>query len=811
MENKYIWDDSISIWKLCEYNLSIRVVKELYDHNLSINKLKSMTEDDLSNLYGISKHSLYHKCINAIHRMNITDTTYKSISVFALFSRGISETFVNRLFNCQLSLTDIAFKYPDELAKIINSGISKSKKIIDTSKILLNDFGANLSYDSIIKYDDEEIYNAIKNGPDGVNIVYLSNILDIPLNTIQEIIDRLISLKRIEYTNLGLKCIPPSLEIAVKNIVSDKKRKMVQMRLEGHTLEFISNEFCLTRERVRQIISQCYKIFPKINEDDYKYLFEKYLFEKDTFKKYINNDDHIYNYLSSRYKKGKITPTPRNMLLEGIINQTQYDNLVTKDFIKTEYGVIKKKRIPLLKYISKKIKGYITSTEFVTKYNQFIDERANGNDDLKINKRYMEGRYAEFDLINSYKNGFRHYEISRDIYNAIIELINFYSFDNTIISSKKFIDTYPELITEYNIYDEYELHNILKIGYLKFEGNRDIIFLRMPGIQFGNTDKHDFILNHIFQMAPITIENFANYMNKKYGFKKSSFIAYLGSEFSEYIDGKNLIIYASFPNDDEIEKVKKLLNSDFYFIEDYQKIILNNHLTKNYLSKNYINILGYNSFSGYLLSKKWISAKDYFINLITKNDVFDLKKIDNRLKNITSFTSYLYEYEKNLDIFLIRKDLFINIRRLYEKLQISKKYLEQKIEKILSLIDDNEYFTIDSLISKGFKEFVRQYGFEDTFYVSLLKKVSNIQSIKFDNYCLFRKSSKIFTKTTFIESIIYSNGAMTIYDIENYLHDVYGIKANFEKLEYMLKNCNLYYDSTLEKAYIDYEEFLEDL
>lgn len=52
---------------------------------------------------------------------------------------------------------------------------------------------------------------------------------------------------------------------------------------------------------------------------------------------------------------------------------------------------------------------------------------------------------------------------------------------------------------------------------------------------------------------------------------------------------------------------------------------------------------------------------------------------------------------------------------------------------------------------------------------------------------------------------------MTIYDIENYLHDVYGIKANFEKLEYMLKNCNLYYDSTLEKAYIDYEEFLEDL
>ena len=172
MENKYIWDDSISIWKLCEYNLSIRVVKELYDHNVSINKLKSMTEDDLSNIYSISKHSLYHKCINAIHRMNITDTTYKGISVFALFSRGISETFVNRLFNCQLSLTDIAFKYPDELAKIINSGISKSKKIIYTSKILLNDFGANLSYDSIIKYDDEEIYNSIKNGPDGVNIVY---------------------------------------------------------------------------------------------------------------------------------------------------------------------------------------------------------------------------------------------------------------------------------------------------------------------------------------------------------------------------------------------------------------------------------------------------------------------------------------------------------------------------------------------------------------------------------------------------------------------------------------------------------------
>ena len=55
---------------------------------------------------------------------------------------------------------------------------------------------------------------------------------------------------------------------------------------------------------------------------------------------------------------------------------------------------------------------------------------------------------------------FRYYDIEAHDYTELLETLDLNQYHNVKLSTLKFIREYPELMQQYDIRDEYELHNL---------------------------------------------------------------------------------------------------------------------------------------------------------------------------------------------------------------------------------------------------------------------------------------------------------------------------------------------------------------
>ena len=97
----------------------------------------------------------------------------------------------------------------------------------------------------------------------------------------------------------------------------------------------------------------------------------------------------------------------------------------------------------------------------------------------------------------------------RKIYD-VKQLFNELGLDNYIgleISTLKLFLANPDLMAEYNIQDEYELHNLMKKCEDKLP-DIGITLGRMPFIAIGNADRAKQVEEFLFRVAPIEIYQF---------------------------------------------------------------------------------------------------------------------------------------------------------------------------------------------------------------------------------------------------------------------------------------------------------------
>lgn len=126
----------------------------------------------------------------------------------------------------------------------------------------------------------------------------------------------------------------------------------------------------------------------------------------------------------------------------------------------------------------------------------------------------------------------RYYNIPEHNYEELLDTIDFEAFDNTEISSLKLFRDYPELMAQYDIQDEYELHNLLKKIWPGTTGK--VRFGKMPTIEIGTASREEQVLSLLIQYAPISGEDFAKKYEETYGVKASSVLANYMTAFDEY-------------------------------------------------------------------------------------------------------------------------------------------------------------------------------------------------------------------------------------------------------------------------------------
>ena len=145
--------------------------------------------------------------------------------------------------------------------------------------------------------------------------------------------------------------------------------------------------------------------------------------------------------------------------------------------------------------------------EFLHLYGQVLESVGLENDpSLAIEVRTYENRFsASNDILWNQRHRFRYYPIGEREYDTLLETLDLAQYEDVELSTLKLFRDYPELMAEYDIRDEYELHNLLrKIWPKEQEGDGRVRFKKMPTVEIGTPDRERQVMDLLMQYAPIS-------------------------------------------------------------------------------------------------------------------------------------------------------------------------------------------------------------------------------------------------------------------------------------------------------------------
>ncbi|QSF13679.1 hypothetical protein [Mycoplasma sp. Mirounga ES2805-ORL] len=267
----------------------------------------------------------------------------------------------------------------------------------------------------------------------------------------------------------------------------------------------------------------------KFKEDRYSYIYTKYNISPREIMDIFNTSEMEMYYLKKFYEKG--TQNIEEYILDPNISHNEKDKikkflLKNKKLIYLKGDFIKVSMSEILEMLMKKhSENHIKSSQIITEYNDFIYNNIFDKDVLnnllpENLERNIEATLMRNNnvLLNMGKL-YRYYELKKYNWQFFVDNINFEKYNGMFFSSKLIFDEYYELMQEYNIYNEYDLHNILR----KLENN-DMLpegfhcDRRMPNLKYNIKNQEEQVINFFEENAPISYQSFWDLYSEKYGF-----------------------------------------------------------------------------------------------------------------------------------------------------------------------------------------------------------------------------------------------------------------------------------------------------
>ncbi len=635
-------------------------------------------------------------------------------------------------------------------------------------------------------------------------------------------ISELVSEKRIEYIDYIYRIRFPRITEWINSIEKDSQRKALNMRIHGKTLEECGQEMGLTRERVRQIVKKAIMHKPRLKEDDYAYWFEKYNISLDAFISIFKEERYVYEYLYLMYSRGEID-------IEDIVD----DERITSDVYANAMKYINRKKINvfgeyvlckrelLVKKIAENICADtdITSEDLYKHYNDFLDKN-----DLSCNEKLLfpsmrafEARVENSDyILVKYGKRMRYYPITEIDISDFINRLNLNQYNNIEISTQKIIYDNTELMNEYDIRDEYELHNLLKKTERKWneDSSFDVNFGRMPLISFGKADRKKQIIDLLLQISPVGIEDYCKFYEMEYGVHERTVAANFAPELSDYYHDGIYSVNQIVLDEKELSYMKESLSELFYFLDDVKQIYMQAFPDGDATKINTISLkeLGFRFYAEYVIKDTFSSSYDYFRFYLTKDDMIDLKNQDKRFSYVQIQNAVLDELRTSYELIEYEDMKFISYSRFQNVYpDITKDTIKQYVETAIDFAKDEPFFTVKMLKDKGFHHRLLDVSLPEWFSAALIKNSKKIRFVKTGGNIVFSNEKHQIKTLDLIRYILENNKMMGIYDFVNYLNYEYGLEIEKNKIIQLISSTNMYYDSTMEKAYYSKDYYYDEI
>lgn len=759
---------------------------------------------------------------------------------------GLSNRPKNQLLkNGFYQMSDIIFLSKRDLQLIPAMGTSSVEEILQKIIGYLGKhetrIKAVLSGDEAAFWDDQMICDKIleifqKIGFEGLGFHSIMEQLKLPEqiteNRVKQNIGKLISQNKLEYVDYRCYKIYDKFFEYVNQCegIDERNKAFIQKRLQGYTLEEIGQEYGVTRERVRQILKRdsekVRRIYQGIkgtelfDEDYFRYFYENYAFDKQVGSEWFGLTQNIWRYMElMEVKQGN---KKLNEALDDVKNletglRLKIKNYLNRNKIYIDDRWIEKKRSDIEEYVVRKFCVEDKSfDEFTNLYNEFLkSEEIPFDEDLYYTDaiiRTRKNRLAETRFLLWKQNEqIRYYDIDGQDFSELLETLNLESYENTEISTLKFMEDYPEVMKKYDIRNQYELHNLLR-KIVSEDSYHEFHCERTPNIRFGTFDRESAFFELLKDNAPIGYYDFIELIHKEYGYDQGTVMGSYLQNFKNYYHNGQFFIEQKIMSPEKQLILKKELTNDFYYIDEireiYNKIFV--EADKEEVNAYSLRMMGFQVLSRYAV-QNYSTLDAYFTEILTRDDVFDLMPYRKRFAYVPAFNQALMELQRAMEIIEFQTNQMIHIRKL-EKAGVTKEMLREFCQQVYEYIDEGQYFSAESLRTSGFESELYELGFSDWFYANIIAADERFSSMKMFRNIILYKGQKDISCKSFESELIKKHGRMDVYELMTELTDTYGCKIMDKgELLYKLRGTEIFYDKILDRLYANAEVYYREL
>ena len=315
--------------------------------------------------------------------------------------------------------------------------------------------------------------------------------------------------------------------------------------------------------------------------------------------------------------------------------------------------------------------------------------------------------------------------------------------------------------------------------------------------------------------GPINGTDLSRIAEKEYGFEPLIFLANYMKYLKKFKNGHFYQIdHVNMPNERK-ELLLNNLDKDFYFIEDIKDIYISlfGNNSVNECTPRNIESLGFKVTQATAI-RNFNSVKDYYEHLITKDDVFDMKLIPQKMYDSVLFKWQKIELESRYEILRFDEYKYINIRKL-RCAGIDVKDLNNFAEAVNNFVN-NDCFNLYMIKKQGFNHPLFDLGFDNVFYSSILKYSGYFVYTIYRSDAIFKKKQD---DLDYLDNFYLFKEELSKYkkiDVDVYIEDInkkYGaviVKGKWDAVA-AAKRAGYYYSEVMNAFYKSKEDYYLDL
>ena len=464
------------------------------------------------------------------------------------------------------------------------------------------------------------------------------------------------------------------------NTLEGNNRIALECRCQGLTLEETGEKLGLTRERIRQVVAKTLKRRPKIYEDDYEEFIEKFFFTKEEFESLFNLTRVQVNYLLLSYKRG--SGDVQDFLDDSSIPAHLKERVATT--FRGKVLVLDGECVPLKRdvLLQKLLKTFYADKEcsveeFAEFYMDFLKENnvLDCENLLFPNRRALEARITDYPYtISKAGHKIRYYDTEAVDINELLAALDIGRYADTEISTLKLIRDWPDVMEQFDIRDEYELHNLIRKRLSDIE-HYDISVTRMPFITIGSGDRTKQVEDLLLQLAPVSNTDLAAEYEERYGVRSETVLANFFKCIDVFYHDGIFDLEQQELSSEDYAAVKAELTENFYLWDSIVRIYHEVSSNPNPEAINAMTLkkLGFRVYSQYVISSDYPSADAFITELLLKESSINLEELPYGMRKIQAYYSVLTELRDTLELVEVEKNVFYRFDYFAEKYDVDSK------------------------------------------------------------------------------------------------------------------------------------------